>query len=89
MWPATFTLAETYIRLTDKITAIFSFVSPIFTFITPLIIGPLIEKQPYVFMTTEISYFFSVIVIFAVIVIIVKRSQRFPIMYSVNQDASI
>ena len=84
MWSATYTLAENTIRLTDKITALFSFVCPILTFITPLIISPLIEKQPHVFMTAEISYFFATIVIFGFIMIIVKRSQRFPIMYSIN-----
>ena len=89
MYPSTFVCAETYIKLTDKITAIFSFASALFAFMSPFIIGPTLEKHPEVFMFIEISYFCSVIVIFAIIMIIVKRSQRFPIMYSINQNASI
>ena len=89
MWSAIFTSAETYVKLTDKITALFAFSSDVFAMITTLIIGPLIEKQPQVLMTAEISYLCATAVIFVVIMLIVKRSQRFPIMYTINQSPSI
>lgn len=89
MWPAIFTFAETYVKLTDKITAIFSFASAFFSFITPFIIGPLLEDQPQVLIIIEIAYFCSVVVLFAIIMVIIKRSQRFPIMYTINKSVSI
>ncbi|XP_054166590.1 uncharacterized protein LOC128964056 [Oppia nitens] len=64
VWPAYFQFGEDFVGLTDAITSIFSFGSQIFPLLSPIICGPLIEKNPNVFLLLELAYFATTCLIF-------------------------
>ncbi len=84
MWPSYFAFAERYVKLTDKVTSIFSIVSSLFSLIAPFVLGPVIENHSEIMLNVEIGDFSIVIILFIIIMFVVKRSQRFPTLYTIN-----
>ncbi|CAG2120268.1 unnamed protein product, partial [Medioppia subpectinata] len=57
MWSSYFAFGEKYIKLTDKNNSVLCFSSALLGFVTPFIIGNLVEKHPEVFIYLEFGYF--------------------------------
>ena len=76
IWSAYFSLAEEYVGLTNNISSVFLSVSSICPMITPFVCGPLIEKNPQIFLLIQFIYFIITIILFILIMILAKLSTR-------------
>ena len=72
MWTSIMLFAQDYINLTHKITSIFLIMMAITPLITPLIVGPYIEKFPQIFLITESIYLLTTIAIVITLVALIK-----------------
>ena len=73
LWSTYFSLAEQYIKLTDKITSVLLFTSQLFPVITPFFIGPLIEEYPQTFLYLEFNSLVVIIILFITIQLIIRK----------------
>ena len=77
MWTAFWMLGEECIKLDNRISSVFSVTAGLSGFITPFIIGNLIEKHPQVFLFLEFGYFGLNVVLFLILLFTIhKLSQK-------------
>ena len=62
--------------VTNNMFSVFLALSAICPMISPFICGPLMEKDPQVFLIIELVYFILTIILFAIILIVLKKSSK-------------
>ena len=68
-----FSMADNYVRLTNRVSSVLQAASAICPMISPFIYGPLIEKSPQIFILLQFAYLSVAIISFIMIILIARK----------------
>ena len=75
-WTSYYSMTDNYVGLTNSVASILQVMSVLFPMITPFIYGPLIEKNPKIFLLLQFGFYSVAVVSFIILILIVRKYIR-------------